>query len=430
MPGGEVAEALAHGRTRPAARPRPGPAPRGAPRRPARRPGPGPTRARSVRRRAPRRPTGTAASGLSTVAIPAPTTTASSQSRTASSGREAPRRPGPARPRAGRVRSAGSRRTERGRNRRTRSSDGARRAAVINATDASTPEHDQRDRRSREPAVIERRRVATTQRPDRAGPTGTSSPSAAANSGRVSDRCRDRSCTSAIATIARAPLRPRSTCTTTSTAAATCSVIASNGKRDPLNSASVARRRSASTGPLACTVDSAPSWPVFKRLQQVERLGAAHLADDDAVGSHAQRGPHEIPHRHRAGAFRVRRAGLEPHHVRLHEPELRGLLDRDDALGRRRSLRTSRSAAWSCPSSSLPTRARSSRPRRPSAGTRRRAARARTPRARWRASRTVGSSRTRRRSRAAGSPRAAGSRPRGGHRPSATPDPAAARAER
>ena len=39
---------------------------------------------------------------------------------------------------------------------------------------------------------------------------------------------------------------------------------------------------------------------------------------------------------------------------------------RSVAVDRRR---TSRSAAWSCPSSSLPTRARSSRPRRPTAGT-------------------------------------------------------------
>ena len=62
---------------------------------------------------------------------------------------------------------------------------------------------------------------------------------------------------------------------------------------------------------------------------------AADLADHDAVGPHAQRRPHELAHRHPAGALGVRRPRFEPHDVRLREPELGGLLDRDDALGGR-----------------------------------------------------------------------------------------------
>ena len=33
-----------------------------------------------------------------------------------------------------------------------------------------------------------------------------------------------------------------------------------------------------------------------ERLEHVERLARAHLADDEAVGTHAQRGPHQRPH--------------------------------------------------------------------------------------------------------------------------------------
>ena len=69
-----------------------------------------------------------------------------------------------------------------------------------------------------------------------------------------------------------------------------------------------------------------------ERLEHVERLAAADLADDDAVGPHAQRGAHEIAHRDRACALGVGRPRFEPHDVRLREAELGGLLDRDDAL--------------------------------------------------------------------------------------------------
>ena len=70
-----------------------------------------------------------------------------------------------------------------------------------------------------------------------------------------------------------------------------------------------------------------------ERLQHVERLAAAHLAHDEAVGTHPQRGADELAHGDRADAFGVRRTGLEPDDVRLREAQLRGLLDRDDPLG-------------------------------------------------------------------------------------------------
>src|SRR5579875_2371450 len=56
------------------------------------------------------------------------------------------------------------------------------------------------------------------------------------------------------------------------------------------------------------------------RLQHVERLGAAHLADDDPVGPHAQRVAHQGPDRHLVLAGQVLGAGLEAQHVLLVQP--------------------------------------------------------------------------------------------------------------
>jgi len=67
-------------------------------------------------------------------------------------------------------------------------------------------------------------------------------------------------------------------------------------------------------------------------LQQVERLGAADFADDDALGSHAQAVAHQVAHRDLAFALDVGRAGLEPHHVGLLQLKLGRVLAGDDAL--------------------------------------------------------------------------------------------------
>ena len=68
------------------------------------------------------------------------------------------------------------------------------------------------------------------------------------------------------------------------------------------------------------------------RLEHVERLGAADLADDDPIGPHAQRVPDEVADRDLAFALDVLRAGLEADHVPLGELELGRVLDRDDPV--------------------------------------------------------------------------------------------------
>ena len=70
------------------------------------------------------------------------------------------------------------------------------------------------------------------------------------------------------------------------------------------------------------------------RLEHVERLGAADLAHDDAVGAHAQRVDHELALGDLAPALDAGRPRLEPADVLLLELELGRVLDRDDALGR------------------------------------------------------------------------------------------------
>ena len=71
-----------------------------------------------------------------------------------------------------------------------------------------------------------------------------------------------------------------------------------------------------------------------QRGQHVERLRAAHLADHDPVGPHPQRVAHQPPDRDLAAALEVRRARLEPDDVRLAQPQLGGVLDRDHPLPR------------------------------------------------------------------------------------------------
>ena len=67
-------------------------------------------------------------------------------------------------------------------------------------------------------------------------------------------------------------------------------------------------------------------------LEHVEGLAATALADDDAVGPHAQAVADEVADGDLALALDVRRAGLQGEHVVLVELELLGVLDGDDAL--------------------------------------------------------------------------------------------------
>ena len=98
-------------------------------------------------------------------------------------------------------------------------------------------------------------------------------------------------------------------------------------------------------------------------LQQVDRLGAAHLAEDDAVGPHAQRVLHQVAHADLAVALEVGRPRLQAHDVRLLHAQLGGVLDGDDALAVVDHARQRVQHASSCPSRCRPTRSRFSRQR-------------------------------------------------------------------
>ena len=68
------------------------------------------------------------------------------------------------------------------------------------------------------------------------------------------------------------------------------------------------------------------------RLQKVERLGSADFADDDPFRTHTQTVLDQIAHRDLAGAFEVRRARFQTHHVRLLQLKFGGVFAGDDAL--------------------------------------------------------------------------------------------------
>ena len=68
------------------------------------------------------------------------------------------------------------------------------------------------------------------------------------------------------------------------------------------------------------------------RLEHVERLWAADLADDDPVGSHTQSVAHEIANRDLSHSLDVLRPSLQAKDVCLLQLELRCVLDRDNAL--------------------------------------------------------------------------------------------------
>ena len=81
----------------------------------------------------------------------------------------------------------------------------------------------------------------------------------------------------------------------------------------------VSTRDSASRGAFACTVRHRPVVAGVHRLQHVQRLGAADLADDDAVGPHAQGVADEVADRDLALALDVRGARFQAQHVALVE---------------------------------------------------------------------------------------------------------------
>jgi hypothetical protein len=70
--------------------------------------------------------------------------------------------------------------------------------------------------------------------------------------------------------------------------------------------------------------------PGVHRLKHVERLAAANLADNDPIRTHAQGVADEVADGDRASTLHVGRSSLEAEHVRLGQPQLGGVLDRDD----------------------------------------------------------------------------------------------------
>src|SRR4029078_6628626 len=68
------------------------------------------------------------------------------------------------------------------------------------------------------------------------------------------------------------------------------------------------------------------------RLQQIEGFGSAHLAHDDAVGTHTPAVLDEVAHGDLTLAFEVWRPRLEPDHMRLLQLKLGRVLTGDDAF--------------------------------------------------------------------------------------------------
>ena len=95
-------------------------------------------------------------------------------------------------------------------------------------------------------------------------------------------------------------------------------------------------RDSASRGGVGVDRGHRPVVAGVHRLEHVERLAGADLADDDPVGPHAQRVLDQVALGDLALALDVRRPGLEPRDMLLLQLELGRILDRDDALARRR----------------------------------------------------------------------------------------------
>src|SRR4028118_1980789 len=172
--------------------------------------------------------------------------------------------------------------------------------------------------------------------------------------------------TSVTLVVRREPSRRRFTCTMRSTESAIWRLMASLGiLMSPIITMFSIRARH-SRGLLEWSVAIEPSWPVFiaasrskhsdprisprmmrsggmararvrPRVRgggQVEALRSADLAEDDAIGAHAERVLDEIADRDLALAFEVWRAGFERQPVRLLKPELGRVLDGEHALAR------------------------------------------------------------------------------------------------
>ena len=66
--------------------------------------------------------------------------------------------------------------------------------------------------------------------------------------------------------------------------------------------------------------------------EQVDHLGTAYFADDDAIRPHAQRLAHQITQRHVPGTLEIGRPGLQADDMRMVWAKLSGVLDDEDPL--------------------------------------------------------------------------------------------------
>ena len=233
---------------------------------------------------------------------------------------------------------AGTRHRDRGPSARTRSAAAARWPAVISPAQASGPTiaSTSVNTGTRPPAM--RRRIGTTRRAgrvrDRGQPVGrcVRRATAAPPDGR-------RPSTSAIASTRRTPSRRRATNTTASMLDATCARTAASGSPESARSTRVSSRASASAGPLAWMVDIEPSCPVLSACSMSSASPprtSPTTSRSGRIRSAARTSSRTVTP---ARALGVRRTRLEPHDVRLREPQLGRLLDGDDAFGVRDRLR-------------------------------------------------------------------------------------------
>ena len=139
--------------------------------------------------------------------------------------------------------------------------------------------------------------------------------------------------------IRREPSTRRWIWTSRSKALEICSRIARSGRSTPAVRTSVSRRDERVARRVRVDRRQRALVARVHRLEHVERLGAANLADDDPVGAHAQGVPDELADANLALALDVRRPRLEGDDVILLELELRRVLDRDDALVARHERR-------------------------------------------------------------------------------------------
>ena len=109
------------------------------------------------------------------------------------------------------------------------------------------------------------------------------------------------------------------------------------GKPDVRRQHAVRQARERLLGGVRVNRAQAAEMAGVQRLQQVERLGAAHLADQDAIGPMTERGAEQVGDRDRRqrrllSERRLSAPRFEAQHVRLVEVDLGGLLDDDDAI--------------------------------------------------------------------------------------------------